>query len=144
MTVDGTPIRIEANVELRFPLLSEKLRGALFVDVGQVWAQDQTIKPRDLVLTPGFGVRYFSAIGPVRVDVGYNPQSSQRLTVLTTRVCPRTSDPCRAQDIEPDRTYQRDQLDNTRELQSLGTIEWGRDRPFFDRLQLHFSIGQAF
>ena len=140
----GGAVSFEANLELRYPLFGDKLRGAAFVDVGQVWSADQSVRAQDLVFTPGLGLRYFSAIGPVRIDVGYNPQSAQLLNVLTTKVCDRSESPCTPDSILPGKTYTADQLANTRELRSLGAVEWGDNRPFFDRLQLHFSIGQAF
>ena len=140
----GGAVAVEANLELRFPLVGDKLRGAAFVDVGQVWPTPASFRPADLVLTPGLGLRYFSAIGPVRIDLGYNPQSGEQLGVLTTRVCDRSIDPCSSASIRPDRTYTQAELENTRELRSLGYIDWATNRPFLDRLQLHFSIGQAF
>jgi hypothetical protein len=34
-------------------------------------------------ITPGFGVRYFSSVGPIRVDVGFNPSRAENLAVVT-------------------------------------------------------------
>ena len=92
-------------------------------------------------------MRWFSAIGPVRIDVGYNPQDAERLTVVTTRVCAINRTPgtaCTAETIEDDVIYTSDMLANTRELVRLGDVSWGNDKSFFDRMQFHFSIGQAF
>jgi hypothetical protein len=40
--------------------------------------------------------------------------------------------------------YTDEMLLNTRELVKLGDVRWGTDRDFLDRIQIHFSIGQAF
>jgi hypothetical protein len=34
-------------------------------------------------ITPGFGVRYYSPVGPIRVDVGFNPSKAEDLAVVT-------------------------------------------------------------
>jgi outer membrane protein assembly factor BamA len=142
----GGAAMLEGNAELRFPLIGA-LRGAAFVDVGQVWKTAADARLTDLAWSPGFGIRYFSPIGPIRVDIGYNTRGAEQLTVVTTEVCyrPSTNGACTA--IAPDRTYdeaERKRLDNTKVLQSLGTVQWNPYRSFFNRLQLHFSIGQAF
>ena len=143
--VGGTAI-LEGNFELRVPFFMDKLRAAAFVDFGQVWREASGARLRDLVFTPGFGLRYFSAIGPVRIDIGYNPQSAERLTVVSTKVCAPAQvpdAPCTPDSIDEDVTYTSDMLANTRELVTLGDVRWGADG-FWDRVQIHFSIGQAF
>jgi outer membrane protein insertion porin family/translocation and assembly module TamA len=45
--------------------------GVLFVDGGNVWADDWTIKVGDLRYAIGPGLRYQTPIGPVRFDIGY-------------------------------------------------------------------------
>jgi outer membrane protein assembly factor BamA len=93
---------------------------------------------RALAWTPGVGIRYTSPIGPIRVDVGYNPAGSERLAVVTTEVCHRTAeDAC--VDIEPGVSYPLEELGNRRNLRSLPSVMW---QP--ERFQFHFSIGQAF
>jgi len=77
---DGTPGDFAAlggsaeflgNVEYRFPIFST-VSGAIFGDVGQVYA-DSTIDLTQLRYGVGTGLRYISPIGPLRFDVGYNP-----------------------------------------------------------------------
>jgi outer membrane protein assembly factor BamA len=137
---------LEGNVELRVPFFLDKLRAAAFLDFGQVWRDAEHARLRDIVLTPGFGLRFFSAIGPVRIDVGYNPQEAERLTVVTTKVCvkPAEGQPCTSDSIEDGQDYTSGQLANTRELVRLGDVRWGDNRSIWDRMQFHFSIGQAF
>ena len=68
-----------ANVEARLPspFLPELLRYAVFVDAGRVWNRDRTSSMaggfRQIRVTPGAGFRVASPVGPIRVDVGYNP-----------------------------------------------------------------------
>jgi hypothetical protein len=96
------------------------------------------------VVTPGFGLRYYSAIGPVRFDVGYNPHPTERLEVVTTKVCHDVGPGVPCEEIEDDVEYDADELNNTNELVSLGSVLWKADTRWYQRLQLHFSIGQAF
>lgn len=68
---------VVANAELRFRsfVFPEVTQLALFVDAGQVWNRGRAgtgVNFEDIRVTPGFGVRVFTPIGPVRVDVGYN------------------------------------------------------------------------
>jgi outer membrane translocation and assembly module TamA len=131
---------VEGNVEVRFPLLLERMRGAAFLDFGQVWRAVENVDPQQLAWSPGIGVRYFSPIGPIRVDVGYNPAGSERLTVLSTDVCDASQNPCGP--IEPGGVY--DRLANGSRLRAQRTVDWNPFDSFTDRLQIHFSIGQAF
>ncbi len=60
----------EGSIEARFRA-GERWSVAAFVDFGQVW---ETVDDRvPLVATPGAGVRFRSPVGPLRLDVGYNP-----------------------------------------------------------------------
>lgn len=132
---------LEGNFELRFPLGAGKLRGATFVDYGQLWSTPSEFQLRGLVWTPGLGVRYFSAIGPIRVDVGYNPQGSRELDVLSTGVRVRGFTGVCEQSPEPGPD---DRVEDCGILQPVATKEWPPSKSFWDHLQLHFSIGQAF
>jgi translocation and assembly module TamA len=125
----GGSLLIEGNVEVRFPLIGA-LHGAAFVDFGQVWADRHDVRPADIMWTPGIGVRYHSMLGPIRVDVGYNPQGAQRIDVIAT--CPAASAE------EPGCGGIEQQL--TRQP----AVDWQPYRSVLSRLQLHFSIGQAF
>lgn len=140
--VGGAAI-LEGNAELRVPFFFDKVRAVAFVDFGQVWRQAQDVKFGDVVLTPGFGFRYFSAIGPVRVDIGYNPDPAERLEVVTTKVCHYVNDEL-CEPIQDQTEYEPASLRNTSELLTLGTVLWQAERSVWRRFQLHFSIGQAF
>lgn len=144
--VGGSAV-LEGNAELRFPLGFEKLRGAAFVDVGQVWARAGAARLGSLVWTPGFGVRYFSAIGPIRVDIGFNPQGAERLAVLSSGVGVRATDPATGDTrcVEaPAGTTSTDYCELNKLHAFAAPHTWQPYGGFLDRLQLHFSIGQAF
>jgi outer membrane protein assembly factor BamA len=117
----GGAILLEGNVELRFPVWGE-LRGAAFVDFGQVWAGAGSVSIADVIATPGAGVRYHSPIGPIRIDLGYNPQGAEQVSVVT--------------EVNGDGMASR--------LRPQRPVEWTPYRSFLDRVQIHFSIGQAF
>ena len=139
----GGALALEANAEIRFPIWGGKLRGAVFSDFGNVWQEEAQVRISDVVWTPGMGVRYFSAIGPVRVDVGYNTQGMERLPVVTTDVCVRLPD-ASCTDPVPGAVPEGMVVENRRALRPLGTVAWQPYSGFWDRLQIHFSIGQAF
>jgi outer membrane protein insertion porin family len=75
------------NVELRFPLIGANIQGVFFHDMGNVFGRLSDISfrfhQRDLndfnymVHAAGFGVRYKTPLGPIRVDLAYsvNPPS---------------------------------------------------------------------
>jgi outer membrane protein insertion porin family len=148
----GGEVLLEGNVELRFPLpfTGGNLRGAAFVDAGQVWLTPGDVALRDVALTPGLGLRYYSPVGPIRVDAGFDTQGVQQLRVLTTRVEECVFDgsmDCRKIDGPPRQT-----LRNTGDIVILDqTIAFGSNvsdidswGDVFRRFRLHFSIGQAF
>lgn len=76
---------IIANAELRFPfftLLGRAFGGALFVDAGQVFERGRDpVTLADVRITPGFGLRLGSPLGPLRLDVAYNPHAPTRGTL---------------------------------------------------------------
>lgn len=73
--VGGTQM-IVASAEVRTPspVYSDYFRLAAFVDAGQVWAPGSEIYGvADLRFTPGVGLRIATPVGPIRLDVAYNP-----------------------------------------------------------------------
>ena len=59
------------RAELRFPLYKE-LRGGVFSDVGNLWADASNLDPFDLRPTAGFGLRLNTPVGPIALDWGFN------------------------------------------------------------------------
>jgi outer membrane protein insertion porin family len=80
--VEGDPEPIggnglfETSLELRFPIRGN-FRGAAFIDAGNVWDSAGEISLADLEYTPGAGLRYLTAIGPIRLDVGRRMSSGE-------------------------------------------------------------------
>jgi len=78
--IGGTALLLN-NVELRFPFIGDNLRAVVFHDAGNVYSQLGTIsfryKQRNItdfnymVHALGFGIRYRTPIGPIRLDLGY-------------------------------------------------------------------------
>jgi outer membrane protein insertion porin family/translocation and assembly module TamA len=77
LPVGGNSV-VVANVEVRMPspFIPDRLQVAFFADAGQVWTRGGTGVEQSfgsLKVTPGVGVRLASPIGPIRLDIGYNP-----------------------------------------------------------------------
>ena len=97
--VTGFPIGGNAflvnSIELRFPLLGENLGGVIFHDAGNVYSdlddinlrfrQRNTADFNYMVHSFGFGLRYRTPIGPIRVDFGFSPNSPRFVGFEGTR-----------------------------------------------------------
>lgn len=115
----GTSVAV-ASAELRFPspVLRDLLRLAAFVDGGTIGLDPLWKLNSKWQVTPGFGVRATTPVGPLRIDIAYNPYPRQRQPLLardSLEVLHRVSDAFRP------------------------------DPPnFLRRLRLHVAVGQAF
>ncbi|MCH7823402.1 MAG: outer membrane protein assembly factor, partial [Acidobacteria bacterium] len=71
---DGNPLGGEllliGNLEYRFPIRGD-LGAVIFTDIGNVFADLEHVSLNGTRETLGFGVRYESPIGPLRLDWGY-------------------------------------------------------------------------
>lgn len=71
---DGNPlggnVLLIGNLEYRFPVRGN-LGAVMFVDVGNVFAEPDTVSMDNVRETLGLGVRYATPIGPLRLDWGY-------------------------------------------------------------------------
>ena len=65
-----------ATVEYTFPIV-ERIRGALFFDIGNVWRDAADLGLSDLKSDVGIGVRLNLPIGPLRLDYGYPVQTDK-------------------------------------------------------------------
>jgi outer membrane protein insertion porin family len=114
---------LTANLELRVPspVFPDRVRLGLFVDVGQVWERGDTLSTvTGLRVTPGFGLRFVTPLGPVRLDAAYDgyPQEAGPLYYLN-----RTD----------------------RSITATGkTIHPGLPPGFWRRVLVQFAVGQAF
>lgn len=119
---------IEGSVEFRFPLFAS-LIGAAFVDAAYLGQNTSPGLPASkAAVTPGFGVRYLSPVGPVRIDVGINPSTSDQLPVVTEDVA---SGGRGLVTLDATRAYSP--------TQGSGGVN-----SLLSRLTLHLSIGEAF
>jgi outer membrane protein insertion porin family len=59
------------STELLIPIVP-RFRFALFFDAGNAYGFGKDFDPTDLRLGAGIGVRFFSPLGPLRLDLGYN------------------------------------------------------------------------
>ena len=129
---------IEGSAEVRFPIW-KNLGGAAFVDgaiVGESTLRGVT--GRTGALTPGVGVRYYSPVGPIRVDVGFNPNVSEPLRVLTQVGDGAISEIVPVQIMGTDGSP----IDVTRNYAPAKNR--GGFRGFLNQLTLHLSIGHAY
>jgi outer membrane protein assembly factor BamA len=134
---------MEANLEARFPLRGA-IQGAIFTDFGQVWGEREAVDLSNIRVTPGFGIRYLSPIGPLRLDVAYRTAGGQRLSVVTNQL--RPFDPGVDQVGDADCINAACTYLKTQALAILTPrVLFDDSRPTsLQRWQLHISIGQAF
>lgn len=125
----GARAVVEGSVEYRFPLAGP-VEAAVFVD-GAILGNSiaDAVAGLDAALTPGLGIRYLSPVGPIRVDVGFNPTLEELLPVATQ--------------LEQNGV---EQLALVRAPD--GEVAYRRfttySRSLLSRAVLHLSIGQAF
>jgi hypothetical protein len=124
---------IVANVEIRVPFASANWGWVAFLDMGRVWTIGEGVGTSEaFAWTPGVGLRYESPVGPLRVDIGYSTGGNELAPVVSETL-----------------------VNGSLELVQLGTADdvplaydWdpyaGSGSNFFNRLQLHLSIGHAF
>ena len=117
----GTSVSV-ASVEARMPspFLDDILDTAVFVDAGTVGYDPIWELASQWRVTPGAGVRFRTPVGPVRVDVAYNPY-------------PQTRAPLYVQDLEDTQTIRR--VADGYRPSNLNVLR---------RLQFHIALGQAY
>lgn len=117
----GTAVAV-ASAELRIPspFWSELLRLVAFVDAGAIGTRDLwDLGADDWRFTPGLGIRLQTPVGPLRVDMGYNPY-------------PRPAAPLLFSELDTGRVVRI-------------ADEYRADPPdFLGRLRVHLGIGHAF
>jgi outer membrane protein insertion porin family len=122
------------QTELRFPLIGDDIGGVLFHDMGNVFTSPSTISFRTdqhglsdfdyMVHAVGFGIRYRTPIGPVRLDLAYsiNPPSFFGFKGTFADLLSAGVNPCSPPAGQPDRCV----------VQAIS------------HFQFFFSIGQTF
>ena len=136
----GTTL-LEAGIELRIPVWGP-IVGAVFLG-GAILGEGtlNSITKGTGAITPGFGIRYESPVGPIRVDLGIRPTLRETLPVIT-QITDSTGTR-RLVDLSP--------ADGCRSASTVGCRTYPdptERKSFFtrltNRLTLHLSIGQAF
>jgi len=114
----------EGSVEARFPVWQQVI-GAVFVDAGIVTQKTNPALPRRrAAITPGFGLRYRSPVGPIRADIGINPGATESLPVVTESI------------VNGQKTLVT--------LQKRRIYAPTQGHGILGRMVLHLSIGEAF
>lgn len=133
---------LEGNVEVRFPFSSADWQGTLFLDFGQVWSDDGALEPARLEWAPGMGVRYFTAIGPLRLDLAYRLSGGDEQRVLTSGIRPYDS----AVDHDAAKLAAAPGFVRSGRLEILPhPVLYGESAAWsLSRVQLHLSLGQVF
>jgi outer membrane protein insertion porin family/translocation and assembly module TamA len=138
---------IEGGVEYRF-VLGTRVESAVFVDFGRIWTEQGSGGISEFEISPGFGIRYLSPIGPLRVDLGYRFRGSEDLQVVTSQIRPFGPSDDERDKIRRTVDGQEEVIDYvlSEDLALLGPqVALGPASGFsLSRFQLHLSIGQAF
>lgn len=141
----GTAMAV-ANIEYRrgFTWLAEQLQFASFVDVGNVWeGGSEPFRFKNLRATPGVGLRVVTALGPFRVDVGYQPYElrlGRALYVAKGTLGAGGSIQC----ASPGNSVSIDPSNPGDIFRCPETFRPARGTGVLSRLTFHFGLGQAF
>ena len=89
----GGDALIEGNIEARLNPLKdagslgfldlEKISFVLFYDAGNIWSAPQKMRLNEIAMAFGFGIRYNTIAGPIRIDFGmkmYDPMDGSWVT----------------------------------------------------------------
>ena len=71
---------IQFNYELLIPLLKDQgIVGVAFIDAGNVYGENESIDVTKMRHAAGYGFRWYSPIGPIRLEAGYilNPREGE-------------------------------------------------------------------
>jgi len=107
----------------------KNLQAAVFLDAGYVGAGSSDVTKGKAAVTPGFGVRYLSPVGPIRVDLGFRPSVTDKLTVIT-------------EVVDPDGTHRLVELG--KQLNYNPVQDGSGISKVLNHFALHLSIGQAY
>lgn len=130
---------LEWRRRVRWP--TDKLQFALFADAGTVFETSvQAFDWRNVRVTPGFGARLDTSLGPFRLDVGYNPyepQAGRALFFTGNTTESRGAIRC----VTPGNTIP---IDATSLDLSKCPSTFRPPKDALSRFVFHFSLGQAF
>ena len=99
----GSNALVEGNIEARLnPLKNagslgfidfEKISFVVFTDFGNIWTSPEKMRVNEIAMAFGFGLRYNTIVGPIRIDFGmklYDPEAPTRQWVTDKRFFPET------------------------------------------------------
>ncbi|HJU72288.1 MAG TPA: BamA/TamA family outer membrane protein [Gemmatimonadaceae bacterium] len=142
---------VVASVEFRLasPVLKRYLQWAIFADAGAVWNERREGAGDNfpgLKWTPGGGVRIYTPVGPIRLDVGYNPYDRPAGAAFVLGGSAGGEQPLYC--VSPGNRLPITLRDPLPPQQAEGpcptTFAPPRGRSFFRRLTFQLAIGQAF
>lgn len=123
---------LEGQVEYRFPIAG--VTGAVFVDGALVGGRvEGFLQDVSTAVTPGFGVRFASAAGPIRIDIGFRKRDVAFLPVVT-----ETETEVGGEIVG------RELIQLSERLRFDPLADKGFVGRALGRLTIHFSIGEAF
>ncbi|MEX2284351.1 MAG: BamA/TamA family outer membrane protein [Gemmatimonadota bacterium] len=118
---------LEGNLEARL-WLGSRLQVAAFLDAGRLAGSNAAgfASRAESNITPGIGLRVLADVGPIRVDLGYDPSGTRQYPLFTEEAS-----------------------GDLRLLRHVRYNPFTFDRPgffkeTFRRLQIHLAVGQAF
>nr|MCU0626718.1 BamA/TamA family outer membrane protein [Gemmatimonadaceae bacterium] len=149
--VGGNTVAVgNAELRVRSPFLPTVLQYTLFADVGQVWsrgAPDASLRDNTLRVTPGLGVRFFSPIGVIRLDFGYN-DFAPRAGAAYFNAPIRADGTAPLQCVSPGNTIVARRVNGVFEQEPYqsctGSYQPRPQRGFLGPVTFFFAIGQAF
>ncbi|MFN2566846.1 MAG: outer membrane protein assembly factor [Gemmatimonadaceae bacterium] len=139
---------VVGNLDYRFrtPLLPDLLQFSVFADAGEVWNRGEATRRfgfERLRWTPGIGLRVFSPVGPVQVNIAYNPYPYPDGPIYYDAPFDPANQTAPLYCVSPD-----NRLPVTNGVQAEGicpdTFRQARRGNFFSRLTFTFSIGPDF
>ncbi len=142
---------VMGSLEFRLasPILKDYLQYALFVDAGAVWNERRAGLREEfpgLRVTPGAGVRVYTPVGPVRLDVGYNPYDRPEGAAFVLGGTAGGEQPLYC--VSPGNNLPVTERGALPALQAEGpcpaSFAPARGRSFIRRLTFQLAIGQAF
>jgi outer membrane protein insertion porin family len=71
-TEEGGEKYVQFNIEFTYPLIKDMgIVGVVFYDTGNVFDSDESIDFGTLRQSAGYGIRWYSPIGPIRIEAGH-------------------------------------------------------------------------
>ncbi len=143
-----------ANFEYRVPdvFFPRLLQWTFFADGGEVWTRGtpgSALALSQIKWTPGIGIRVFTPVGPLQVNVGYNPYPSPRGPIYYDGSLNRETGLAPLYCVSPGNTIPVHVLSGTgsyaqAEQACPATFAPAQSSAFLRRLTLTFSIGPEF